>query len=117
MRNHDLDAGGEARGVAAAANGAGAVGRKRRKRRPWTGLPKRWVATGSRRLLRTKTLGLSNWLRAWGSKPRDVTTKDPSDILLPVARATEVTAHRQVATWVRPLHRRQDQHTAIRPIL
>ena len=33
MRNHDLDAGGEARGGAAAAHGAAAVGRKRRKRR------------------------------------------------------------------------------------
>ena len=33
MRNHDLDAVGEARGGAAAANGAAAVGRKRRKRK------------------------------------------------------------------------------------
>ena len=33
MRNHDLDARGEARGGVAAANGAAAVGRKPRKRR------------------------------------------------------------------------------------
>ena len=33
MRDHDLDARGEARGGAAAANGAAAVGRKRRKRK------------------------------------------------------------------------------------
>ena len=39
MGNHELDAGGEARGGAAVANGAAAVGRKRRKRRTrrsWT---------------------------------------------------------------------------------
>ena len=35
MRNHDLDARVEARSGAAAANGAAAVGRKRRKRWPW----------------------------------------------------------------------------------
>ena len=35
MRNHDLDAGVEARGGVAAANGAAPVGRKRRKRRSW----------------------------------------------------------------------------------
>ena len=33
MGNHELDAGGEARGGAAVANGAATVGRKRRKRR------------------------------------------------------------------------------------
>ena len=33
MRNHDLDAGGEAGGVAAVADGEAAAGRKRRKRR------------------------------------------------------------------------------------
>ena len=33
MRNHNLDAGGEAGGVAAVADGAAAAGRKRRKRR------------------------------------------------------------------------------------
>ena len=33
MQNHDLEAGGEARGGAAVADGATAVGRKRRKRR------------------------------------------------------------------------------------
>ncbi len=33
MRNHELDAGGEAHGGAAVADGAAAVGRKRRKRR------------------------------------------------------------------------------------
>ena len=36
MRNHDLDAGGEASGGAATANGAAPVGRKRRKRRSWS---------------------------------------------------------------------------------
>ena len=36
MRNHDLDAGVEARGGAAAANRVAAVGRKRRKRRSWS---------------------------------------------------------------------------------
>ena len=36
MRNHDLDARGEARGGAAAANGVAAVGRKRRRRRSWS---------------------------------------------------------------------------------
>ena len=36
MRNRDLDAGGEARGATAAANGVAAVGRKRRKRRSWS---------------------------------------------------------------------------------
>ena len=35
MRNHDLDGEVEARGGAAAADGAAAVGRKRRKRRSW----------------------------------------------------------------------------------
>ena len=33
MRNHELDAGGEGRGGSAVADGAAAVGRKRRKRR------------------------------------------------------------------------------------
>ena len=36
MRNHDLDGEVEARGGAAAANGAAAVGRKRRTRRSWS---------------------------------------------------------------------------------
>lgn len=50
MRDHDLDAGGEARDGAAVADGVAAVGRKRRKRRTrrsWSAEEKIWIARES----------------------------------------------------------------------
>ena len=47
MRNHDLDAKGKDVGGSAAANGAAAVGRKRKKRRSWSAEKKIRIARES----------------------------------------------------------------------
>ena len=92
MQNHDLDREVEARGGAAAAYGAAAVGRKRRKRRSWGVEEKIRIARESFASAETITAvaerhgiprnRLSSWLTGATGRPRGMSGLQKWDTLI-----------------------------------